>query len=266
VFAPDGMSFVFHTHTWLYGLLWAGLQAPWRLMPALGVPPSPVLAYNVFSLGSTMLTGAAAAMLVRACGIVSPLGSILAALTVAFCGLRQVAMFGHLNFMATEFFVASVAAHTLAMQEAGRSRWWAAGGSLAGLAFLNDQTLGMFSLYFLAAACVYAVILRRTPGIWAALGGPALSAALAFAVSAPHLIELARVWRSADYVVMQTDDPRAADLVNAVLPGRLSWPFGSWAGRVRTATGVSGGDGTAYLGLQALAALIGACGLWRSPR
>ncbi|MCX7717216.1 MAG: hypothetical protein N2111_02280 [Candidatus Sumerlaeaceae bacterium] len=266
VFAPDGMAFVFHTHTWLYGLLWAGLQIPWRLVPALGAPPSPVLAYNVISLASTMLTGAAAAMLVRACGIRSPAGSILAALTVAFCGLRQVAMFGHLNFMGTEFFVASVAAHTLAMQGSGRRGWWVAGGVLAGLAFLNDQTLGIFSLYFLAAACGYAVIMRRTTGPWAALAGPALSAAAAVAVSAPHLIELARVWRSADYVVMQTDDTRASDLVNAFLPGRLSWPLGSWTGRVRMAIGVSGGDGTAYLGLHALAAWMGACCLWRSPR
>jgi hypothetical protein len=266
VFAPDGMSFVFHTHTWLYGLLWAAAQTPWRLVPGLGDPPSPVLAYNVLSLASTMLTGAAAAALVRACGIRTMAGAVLAGLTVAFCGLRQLAMFGHLNFMGTEFFVASVAAHTVAMQGSGRWKWWAAGGALAGAAFLNDQTLGVFSGYFLAAAGCYALVTGAGSPARKALAGPALSAGVMMLVSGPHLVELARVWRSADYVVLRADDARSADLLNIFLPGRLSTPLGGAMSRLREAAGIAGGDGAAYVGLHAWMAGVWGAVLWRRPR
>lgn len=252
--SPEGFCFAFHTHTYLYGLIYAILQIPWRLVPGLGLPPSPILAYNLFCLSSTVLTGLGAAVLCRDHGIRSTLGMTLGAVTVAFCGLRLFSLYGHLNLVGTEFLVWSVVFHSrasFAPPEGRAGRWWFLGGVLWGLAALNELTYGAFAGMFWFYCVVWKTAsswARRDGIVRSLLRGPALSLLPFLVVTAFYLSRLVAVFLSPDYTVGSLYQSRICDVLNLFIPSDYSAIWRPATIRLRGVLEIGGAEGVAFLG------------------
>lgn len=257
VFHPDGFPFPFHTHTWLHGIVYSLAQAPWRAVGA--EPPGPVLAYNGLLLLSTVLSGIAAMLLLGASGVRSLAARFLGALVLVFGSFRMFALYGHLNFAAIEFFLFSAWAHVVAMQRpdaTGTWRWGLAGGVFAGLAFLNDATMGIFAGMFGVCALAFAFVrvLRRRAS-WRILPATLASPTAAFALCAWQIAELLRIGATPDYVVLDDLIERYCEPLNFLLPHEWNVFVGDWSHDLGTRLGIAPGSGIAFLG----AAPLGTC-------
>jgi len=269
IFAPEGASFLFHTHTWLYGFGSAALQAPWRLLEVSGSPPGPVLTYNFLCVLSTILTGLAAAALCRTFGMRSFLAQLAAGLTIAFCNLRLFSLFGHLNLVGTEFLLASIWAHSRAVWAPGRRErtWWLVGGAFWGLAWLNSLTYGLFAGFFWGYCLVWRwmatrnVLSQRRVVAWAFLS------ILAWApLSSCHWVELWYTFHSAEYYVPDLHISRTCDILNFFLPSDYGRYLRPHLLSLRKELGIGGGDGVAFLGWAGLWAAGWACFLAKKER
>lgn len=256
VFAPEGMHFLFSTHTWLYGFIYALVQAPWRLTGS-GNFPGITLMYNLLLVWSSFACAAAVGLLCLAHGIRSYLAIAMATVIVTFQGYRLFALYGHVNYLAMEFVLFSIACACVALWRADTPRrqflWWSLAGFGAGLAWLNDSTFGMFSLFFWAIAAIANTLVNRREPV-------SLAAPLCFwiplsGMSGYNWFQLSKVFSSPAYVVMSLNVPRISDAINTMLPADLHAIWGIGFGQLRKRLGIEGEEGAAFLGWSAIVIL-----------
>lgn len=241
LFHPNGFPFLFHTHTWLYGWMYRIVRPVIAWWAGGDELEQATLATNLLQAWSSAISALALAWMCRAAGCGRFAIVLLMVVLVTFSPLRLFSLYGHLNIQGTEFFLCSMACIATAMQTDGR-RWWVAGGIFAGIAWLNDQTMGMFSLLFATMAgsvALWRVRLRAVPK----LSFFGLSFAL---IAGAHLFMLARVYTSAGYYVASAHTLRLNDSLNLFLPSDYNiLPMGLHELRARL--GIENGSGASFL-------------------
>ncbi|MBI1290538.1 hypothetical protein GC173_04755 [bacterium] len=262
LFYPEGFPFLFHTHTWLYNCLYKMASPTIGLLVANDPMGRVTLGYNALMMISSIMSGLALVALCRLYG--ARRWSVIVAMAVigTFCPARLFSQYGHLNIQGTEFFFWSIYTQARAMKSSGRRSlyWWMAGGGLAGLAFLNDQTLGMFSLLFhgILASNQCVQDLSRWRSI--AIAGVALGGVFV-AVSLVHLIPLTAVYTSAGYYVASSQERRLNDALNLFLPSDYNWiDLGLFS--VRSSLNIPNGTGVGHLPFALLLPAAVAVVLW----
>ncbi|MEQ8819373.1 MAG: hypothetical protein RLY93_03955 [Sumerlaeia bacterium] len=257
-YAPDGLPFLFHTHTWLYGQLLLIVRPVLDLLAGRDPFGGLVLGYNLLMLWASVASGLALVALCRMAGLRRWPVVLLLSLAVTFCHARLFAMYGHLNLVGTEFLFWAITVQSWAAFRAkGSVRAWALAGVLTALAFLNDQTYGVFAgLFWIVLALCQRIGRQFTAGD---LGRAAAAFWGSFlGLAALHLAPLAMLYGSADFMVASAFERRVHDVANLLLPSDYHWLAGSKLHALRTARGIDGGDGVGYVGwgLSAGAALL----------
>lgn len=243
-FYPEGVNFIFHTHTWLYGVLYSMMQLVWKVVPGGGDGPNAIFAYNILTLISSVFSGLAIASLCRLYGIRSLVALVTAALLGTFTNFRVFSLYGHLNFIGVEFFLWAVYAFARAVYK-GRDEgyaWWMIGGIFTGLCWLNGITLGIFCFLFF----VYCVGWALDRGVFAIIFLTLLGCAM---LAWPHWAQLGSVYLSGDYFVASYREVRACDFLNMIIPSNYQVYAGPYWRLYREKLGImSGGEGTAFIG------------------
>ncbi len=260
VFHPEGLNFIFHSHTWLYGIVYAFLRGLFLLCAGSGGEPQAIVfAYNVFLLWSSTTSGLAIMLLLRECGIRSPLVCFAAAIPVTFCSLRLFSLNGHLNYAGTEFLFAATWAYCAALRRKGRTAWmyWITGGFLGGLAFLNDQTLGIMAGIggLLAGLVHFRSAIKGSR--YTELLMPFSALAVTVLLTGWQLRELLSVFGSHEYVVLHSPTGGHTDVANLLLPPDANAFTGGVASAVREAFNMADPTGTAFAGYALLLAGAG---------
>lgn len=257
VFAPEGFSFLFHTHTALDGAGYAAMLAPWKLGLIDGAGPPPDVAMRLLAYVSGGLTAVAAYLIAGTAG--GPrLPRYLAALLVEFCGQRLFSTFGHQNILHAEWLLLSVACVCRGVTREEGGRWWAGAGAFGALSLWNETTYGILAGGVWLLGAVVAMAARRR-FLLAVLWTPALMALLA----SPLLAELVRVFRSDEYFVAATENWSRTDVSSLLLPGGYHPWIGPRLFPWRTAKQITATHGVAFLGwgVTVAAALLAA--RWR---
>ncbi|MEO8377551.1 MAG: hypothetical protein ABI579_07755, partial [Candidatus Sumerlaeota bacterium] len=211
---PVGANLAFHTNTIIY----SGLVALFPIKDFEG----DVLSYNTIMLLSSMASAVALFLIARLSGARQSIAVVVAVL-MTFGNFRRYSMYGHLNLTGTEFYFFAVFAAVMAVRAEKPLCQWIVSGVLAGLAFWNDQTMGIMSLLYASLLLIYRFVSIRDKSV----SLHALAYGLTFfVIVAFYLPPLIRQYFSRGFYVASINDLRATDIFELLIPS----DFNSWVG------------------------------------